>query len=253
MTTTEALALGFAIGVVVMYGVVFLFPGMMPLGWFKTRWDELRRQRRRTEEIRALQAKAASGLTGDVMEHYKTLITRNDIERDATISIRGRVRDLITDVKREKAVRHLIQLVFVDWDPEQTVLWREADLVQFMHKAYTQEPALPFFLEPNSIPPVLELIYAAERGIPPLPEMKPPLGTMEELHSRFVPEARKYFEGIIDDHAVADRVADECVARIETAIRRALRIPELGAPGDDPGNETLTMISLKPRRAAARR
>src|SRR5690606_32871551 len=105
-----------------------------------------------------------------------------------------------------------------EWDKDSEEIWRDPDLARFVHEIYEQEPEMPFVLTSASVVPVLELIFAHEEGIPPKRVHRPPLPPLEKIHERFVPEARRFFESVIEDKAQADRIADACVERLESAI-----------------------------------
>lgn len=215
---------GFVAGAAVMYFVVMSVPRLIPEGVIKRFQEESRRKTRIEQKERAKKLEEMARKTVS-HESYKTIITRYDIDNDMTISVRGRLLDMVADVKQHGRVRHLINLIFGDWNPAEKPFWKHPELCKFVHEVYEHEAELPFFLTPGSIVPVLELIYTHESGQAPESLAAPPMPSMQEVHDRFVPEARKFFERVIADRAQADRVADECIDRLEKALRAAYGQP----------------------------
>lgn len=234
MNSMYFLAGGFVAGAAVMYFVVLSVPALIPENVFKKFQDEQRRKLRLEQKEKAKLLDELSRKTSN-LESYKTIITRYDIDHDMTISVRGRLLDMIADVKTTQRVRHLINLVFGDWNPAEKPLWKRPELTKFVHEIYEHEPSLPFFLTPNSIPTVLEMIYMHESGKSHDELASAPLPPMQAIHDRFVPEARKFFERIIADRVQADKVADECSARLERAIRQTV-----GAEEPAPESESIS-------------
>lgn len=229
MDLGTALGTGFATGLGVAYIAIRLFPAVMGKRWREDVAQEMAKSRReakhrREEDARkALEASSPNSAGAmEALESYRAMITRFDVQRGSTISLTSRCRDLASDIRHDRRLRHLIQIVFCDWNIADGTIWRDAALAKFVHKVYEEEPSLPFLLDQSSILPVIELIYAAERGQPPQGETRPPLDTMEAIHARFVPEARRFFEGLIDDEKVADSIADACVERLEKAISKVV-------------------------------
>jgi hypothetical protein len=208
---------------VLMYVLIFIFPFLMPKSWFKSVFDT--QKRKRMKEKKEEENKRENILAKKkalVSEAYTVGITQNDIDRGATIIVTEHVRDLVEDLKREGRIRHLLRLTFLNWDPEIEPLWRDQGLVDHMHKIYQECPALPFFINDQSVEPFFEIIYTAEKGMPEEDEKDAPVDTIEEFHTRFIKEGREYFESLSpnpDHKERLDEIADACVERLEKGIR----------------------------------
>jgi len=208
---------------ITMYILVFLIPSLLPRSYFESVFTQLKKKRSAAGKAKnQAMEKALSESKHAVSESYQAAITRNDIERGATLMVVQHVVDQIEDLKTHGHIRHLLHLVFVSWDKTKKPFWRDPDLVAHVHRIYQECPATPFFLDDPSVPDFFEILFTAEKGVPPEGVNEAPISDIETFHARFVRESRLFFEslGTAENRERLDKIADQCVERLEKAIRK---------------------------------
>jgi hypothetical protein len=210
-------------GMVTMYVLIMLIPGLLPKSFYSVVLEKLKRERREAEKAKKehmdrMMAEAHASQA----ETYSAAITRNDIERDFTQSVVQHVRDQVEDVRRYGYVRHLLQVIYLNWDKNKAPLWRDPKLVAHVHKIYQECPEIIYFLEDGSIGDFFEILFVAEKGCPEEGVEDAPLLTVEEFHARFIQDARAFFEaqGKPENREKMDKIADQTLDRLERGIKK---------------------------------
>jgi len=219
------LAIGVGVGLGLGYGIVSLFPHLLAERVRDQIHEGIRKKKAHEKAAMAVKVAEARVKHKGSLETYNAAITKADIARNTFISVLTHIKDQEEDVRQHEKMRHLVMIVFKDWNWQETPGWRDPSLVSYVSRMFDDSPHLLFYLESDSMSHMLEVIFTAENGLPDEKSDRPKTGTIEQIQKRFESQAKTYFRTLVSDEKKASAIVDDVLKRMDTAVIKLLGAP----------------------------